>query len=92
MEQAARAEDLDRTRLEKEREMFAEWQDQEGEVSRFSLSVYKQENDVLCGRYSGIMVCYVMQDVAFLKLKLKDTSYIDMCIQRAIVCIPKQDN
>ncbi|KAL5248068.1 hypothetical protein ACHWQZ_G017294 [Mnemiopsis leidyi] len=30
LEQAARAEELDRVRLEKEREMFKEWQDQEG--------------------------------------------------------------
>lgn len=33
LEQAARAEELDRVRLEKEREMFKEWQDQEGQVS-----------------------------------------------------------
>ena len=33
LEQAARAEELDRVRLEKERELFKEWQDQEGDVS-----------------------------------------------------------
>ena len=33
MEQAARSEELDRERLEKEREMFKEWQEQEGQVS-----------------------------------------------------------
>ena len=37
LEQAARAEELDRVRLEKEREMFKEWQDQEGQVSFRSL-------------------------------------------------------
>ena len=37
LEQAARAEELDRVRLEKEREMFKEWQDQEGQVSFCSL-------------------------------------------------------
>lgn len=31
LEQAARAEELDRVRLEKERELFKEWQDQEGD-------------------------------------------------------------
>ena len=35
LEQAARGEELDRVRLEKEGEMFKEWQDQEGLVSWF---------------------------------------------------------
>lgn len=33
LELAARSEELDRVRLEKEREMFKEWQEQEGDVS-----------------------------------------------------------